>query len=96
LLKSLIEERLTGLNQVQRAAALSEIHPAISTLSKLVDSLRKQRLDSNQVLGKEALNRLVSQIIQIIVEELRDVPEFEEIVDRIANRIEIQIEQGTN
>ena len=97
LLRSLINDRLNlARNEAERIVAFREIHPAIATLNKLVESLCKLEKSTHLVLGKEALNRLGDEIVNILIEELSLVDGYTDIVDRVAGRIATVISEARN
>jgi signal transduction histidine kinase len=92
LLRTLIDERLSlARTEADKIAAFQVIHPAISTLNKLVESLCKLEKSTHLVLGKEALNRLT-----ILIEELSEVEGYTDIIDRVAGRIAAAISESRN
>lgn len=97
LLRSLINERLDlAKTEADKVVAFQVIHPALSTLNKLVESLGKLERQTDAVLGKAALNDLCDEIAKILIEELCDMDGFEGIVDRIATRISDAIASAHN
>lgn len=97
LLRAMIEERTNmARTEAEKIVAFQVIHPAISTLNKLVESLSKLERQTNAVLSKEALNKLCEGIAQILIEELKEVDGYTEIVDRVAARISDAIAEARN
>jgi signal transduction histidine kinase len=97
LLRTLIDERLSlARTEADKIAAFQVIHPAISTLNKLVESLCKLEKSTHLVLGKEALNRLGDKIVTILIEELSEVEGYTDIIDRVAGRIAAAISESRN
>ena len=97
LLRTLINERLNlARTEADKIVAFQTIHPALSTLNKLVESLGKLERQTNVVLGKGALNKLSDTIVQILVEELCDIADYESIIDRVASRIASEIAGARN
>lgn len=88
LLRALIEDRVNlARNEAERITAFQVIHPAISTLNKLVESLRKLEIQTNEVLGKGAISKLGDEIVTILIEELCHLEGYTDIIDRVAARI---------
>lgn len=88
LLRTLIEKRLNlAETKADQIIAFNVIHPAMSTLDKLYNSLLKLQVSYSQVLEKSAAEKLAQDIIKIIVEELEDVPGRDNIIDKISARI---------
>jgi hypothetical protein len=96
-LRTLIEERYElARTEADKVNAFSVIHPALSTLNKLVESLSKLELQADLVLGRDALNKLGDDIVTILIEELSNVDGYTEIVDRVASRLATTIAQSRN
>ena len=88
LLRTLIEDRINlARNEAERITAFQVVHPAISTLNKLVESLGKLERQTNEVLDKGALTKLSDDIVTILIEELCDIDGYTDIIDRVASRI---------
>lgn len=88
LLRTLIDDRINlAQTPAERINAFSVIHPAISTLNKLVESLNKMERQADIVLGKSALLKLSDDIVTILIEELAGIPDYTDIIDRVAERI---------
>lgn len=97
LLRMLIDERYSlAKTEADKINAFSVIHPALSTLNKLVESLSKLERQADLVLGREALEELGEDIVTIIIEELSNVEGYTEIVDRVAARITSSIANARN
>ncbi len=97
LLRVLIEERRNlAKTEADRINAFSVIHPALSTLNKLVESLSKLEKQADLVLGREALEKLGDDIVTILIEELSNVEGYTEIVDRVASRLAKSIADARN
>ncbi len=84
----MIERNLDQLNEGKFSAAacktLDELLRRIESLSKTTVALQEKL---HLLLPREAVLSLGQQIVQIVIEELGDVPGYEVIVDRIINRI---------
>ena len=96
-LRTLIEERYElARTEADKINAFSVIHPALSTLNKLVESLSKLELQADLVLGRDALNKLGDEIVTILIEELSNVEGYTAIVDRVASRLATTIANARN
>ena len=96
-MRSLIEERYSlARTEADKINAFSVIHPAISTLNKLVESLTKLEMQADLILGRDALNLLADDIVTILISELSNVDGYTEIVDRVASRIAEKIANTRN
>lgn len=88
LLRTLIEDRINlARNEAERITAFQVVHPAISTLNKLVDSLGKLERQTNEVLDKGAIDRMNDEIVTVLIEELCHVDGYTDIIDRVGSRI---------
>ena len=97
LLRALVNDRLDlSRNESDRVNALQVLHPAISTINKLVESLDKMKRQTDLVLEKAALMTLGEGIGEILVEELGNLDESGELVDRVAGRIATLIANAHN
>lgn len=97
LLRALINERLDlARTEADKIVAFQTIHPALSTLNKLVESLSKLELQTDVVLAKTALTELSDDIVTILIEELSALPNYTDIVDRVAQRISDKIAESRN
>lgn len=97
LLRSMIEDRLNlAENKAERLSAYSVVTPMIGQVNKLVENLGKLRTSSSTLLNKEALRKLGDQIVHILVEELRGVPESDTILERVAERVADAIAEAKN
>lgn len=97
LLRALINERLNlARTDAEKISAFNVIHPALSTLNKMVESLSKLERSSGVVLEKEAIRNLGNQIIDILIDELKDIPNRDSVIDRIAHKIAKAIADAQN
>jgi len=87
-MRILIEERLGfATNEAEKISAFPVIQTAVSNLTKMVETLSKLEKQTDVVLGKQALNVVLSDIVEILIEELSNVYDSENIIDRVASRI---------
>ena len=97
LLRALIFERIDlARTEADKIVAFQTLHPAMSTLNKMVDSLSKLRRETSEVLDKGALNKLGDSIVEILISELCDIEDYESIIDRVAARISNVIAEARN
>lgn len=97
LLRALINQRLDlAATPAEKVSAFAVVHPALSTLDKLVNSLSKLERSTAVVLEKEAIQRLGQSIVKILIEELNDVPGRDSIIDKISSRIAKAIIEARN
>ena len=97
LLRAMINSRLNQIeNPAEMISALSAVHKPLVDIVKCAETLSKLKRQNNIVLGKEALNVLIKEIIEILVGELETVPNYESIVDRVAKRISDALANARN
>lgn len=88
------------MNKYQSAtellAASGQFNSLVCTLERLIKTSFQMEQQLGLLLSRAALYAIAQEVIRIITEELRDVPEFEDIVDRVATRIGPVLESATN
>jgi hypothetical protein len=88
LARAMIERRL---NLVESNAdflnACGTVNTYLLTLERLISSCHRLEVNLGNLLSKAAILDLAKDIVSILMEELQEVPGFEEIVDRISERI---------
>ena len=88
LLRVLIEDRLNFCkNAAERASALQYVTSSLATVDKLLNSLERLQRAASITLDKPTLSRLSEKIINILLDNLGDLPDRDEIVDRVAAEI---------
>lgn len=88
LVRALIEERRNfATTQAEKIQAFPAILDAASKLDRLVTSLARLEKQSGQVLEKAAIQQLGRRIVEILTENLKDIPDRDTIVDRVAREI---------
>jgi len=85
---ALIERRL---NLIQTDAdlmvACSSLKNLIETMDKLVNSATRIELQLGELLSKQTVLNLAQVTVNVLVDELEGVPQYEAIVDRITNKL---------
>ncbi|HZZ27970.1 MAG TPA: hypothetical protein VFE46_08185 [Pirellulales bacterium] len=94
LAKSLIEDRLNSAND--RAACLPLVRDLLNTVGALVKANHTQELAAGELLTKDAVRILIKEVVSIVTDELRDIPGWEEIMDRICARLCKTVETANN
>ena len=88
LTRMLIEERMNLVNDPNDfLSAFGPIQQALLTVEKLTKSLHQMEQSLGNLLSKSAVVKLGQSLSQIIVEELRDVANYEQVVDAINERM---------
>lgn len=88
-------------NKVQKSTAdeltrNSELSKLFMTLERLIKTSEQVKRNNNLTLSKTTIIVFGQEMIGILKDELRGVPEFEERVDRITTRMLDTIEHTTN
>ncbi len=97
LLRTVLEQRLNfARNEAEKIAAIQSVAPMFGTLDKLVGSLDKLERRSGEVLEKDAVQKLVLDIVNVLAFELDGVPGRDGIVDRVARRMADVIAKARN
>ena len=97
LLQSLIEDRLDLADSpAERLVAFQAVRPALVDVVKCFETLTKLEAQTSVTLGKEALSELGKEVIQILTEELKDVPNYDTIIDSVAAKMAASISNARN
>jgi hypothetical protein len=72
------------------------VQQATLTIERLTKTLHQMEQSLGSLLSKTTVMKLGQSISSVIVEELRDVPGYEQIVDRINDRIATAIMSAQN
>lgn len=97
LLRAMINSRLElANNDIEKIVAFREIAPWIATLDKLVNSLAKLEKESSQVLSREALLDFARLVINVVSEEVKQLPGYESAVDAIKVKLIEAVAQTKN
>jgi len=88
LTRILIEERFNVIeNESDLLAAIGGLNTLLLTVERLVKSAHTIEQNLGSLLAKSSVLVMGRQIVEVIVEELHDMPGYEEVVDRISERI---------
>jgi len=98
LLRTMVEKRWNMLeNDVEFVAAFPTMKDSFLALEKLVTSCHVMEVKLDQLISKAGLLSLAAKIVGVIRDELpADLPERDEIVERIGDEIAIKIQEQTN
>jgi hypothetical protein len=84
----LIEKRLNACkNDAELMAACDPLNKLVLTMERLVKSAIQLEQNLGVLLSKPTILTLGQSIVTIIIDELVDVPNYEERVDRITSRL---------
>jgi hypothetical protein len=97
LTKILIEELMNSCKtDTELLAHTGTFNQLAMTLEKLIKTSHQMEQSLGLLLSKPTLVVLGQDIIHILIEELKGVPEYEERIDRITGRMIDTIEHATN
>jgi hypothetical protein len=88
LLHMLIEKRYNSAKtDTELLQACGPLNTMFLSMERLISSSHKIEQDLGQLLAKNAILSLAKQMVEIIIEELKGIKDYEAIVDRITSRI---------
>ena len=88
LLHMLIERRFNLVkSDADLLAACGPLNQMIQNMERLVNSCHKIEQNLGQLLAKAAILGLAKQMVQIIIEELEGIENYERIVDHVTYRL---------
>jgi len=97
LIKTLIEARFNAIKvEADLIAACLPLNQMLVTLERLIRSCQELERNVGSVLTKEALHQLARELVSILLDELRGVPNYEFIIDRVSARIVPAITEARN
>jgi hypothetical protein len=98
MVKELIEEVWNRINDTDASliSGCSELNRLFMTLEKLIKTSETVERNRNLTLSKTTIFIFGKEVVNILKDELRGVPEFEERVDRITHRMLETIEHTSN
>jgi hypothetical protein len=68
-------------------ASCGQIAALATTIERLVKSCNQLETRLGSLLSKSSLLGVANELVQILVQELADVPHYEHLVDKISERI---------
>lgn len=88
ILRMVMEERLNMIqNDSEMLASCGQIAALATTIEKLVKSCNQLETRLGSLLSKSALLGVANELVQILMQELSDLPNYEYLVDKISERI---------
>lgn len=88
LARMALEERLNLIqNDAEFIAASGQLNTMFLTIERLVGTCHKLETSLGLLLSKPVLLRIVQQIVEILLEELKEVDNSEVLIDKISDRI---------
>ncbi len=86
--RMLLEERLNAIKtDADLSASCGAIKELLLTIERLESSCLKIDQTVGNLLSKTTLTKIASGMVQILIDELIDIPNSEEIIDKISDRI---------
>ncbi len=90
--RSLVERRLNTIeSNADLLSAVGQVNSLFLTLEKLISSCHRLETSLGTLLSRASLLELAKGIVGIIMDELEGIDNYEEIVDKISERILGQI-----
>ena len=99
LARVMVETRLDLIEEGDKGdmlSAFSSINTYLQTIEKLTASAYKMELSLGNLLTKASVFTLGQDIVIILAEELKDVDNYEAIIDRISGRLVVAIANTQN
>lgn len=89
LLRAMVERRLNmaGGSKAEQIAAYNFVATQLEKLTKMSETLLKLSKESGTLMERDKVMEFVDRIVQLVSEELSDLPDKEQRVDRIVSRI---------
>jgi hypothetical protein len=72
------------------------LNQLIGTMEKLVNSCHKIETNLGELLARHAVLALAKEMVEIVIDELQGIEDYEEIIDRITNRLIDTIRKADN
>ena len=94
LARVMVETRLDLIEDGDRGgmlAAFSNVNTYLQTIEKLVSSCHRMEVSLGTLLSKASIFALGQEIVSILADELQGIEGYEEIVDRISERVVVAI-----
>ncbi|MGN6546551.1 MAG: hypothetical protein ACTHK7_15965 [Aureliella sp.] len=91
----LVQEQLDK-RDAEAMLAVPALVQLFTVLEKLIKTSSNIEVKLGNMLSKDTLMRVASQIIEIINDELKDLPDYEERVDQITMRIAAEVSASKN
>jgi hypothetical protein len=75
-------------SDADKISAYNFVATQLQALTKMTETMVKLAKESGELMDRGEVEGFVDKIINIVTEELRSVPDYEGIVDRIVTRME--------
>ena len=88
LLRILIEKTMNAAkSDAELFSSGASLNNMFITSQKLIKSCHELEQSTGELLSKQTVHRLAQKMCEIVLEELQGIEGYEEIIDRIANRL---------
>lgn len=88
LLHMMIERRWNAIkDDTELLQACGPLNQMLQNMDRLVNSCHKIEQNLGQLLAKQAILTLAKRMVEVMVEELEGIDNYEEIIDRITSRL---------
>ena len=89
LAESIVERRINmaGTSTVEQINAHNFVASQLSSNAKMKETLVKLGKESGNLMSKSEVDAHVDQVTDILIEELKTMPGFESVIDKIVSRI---------
>jgi len=97
-LQHMLIERRFNLIKVDAdlLAACGPLNQLIQTMERLVNSAHRIETNLGQLLARNAILHLAKEMVQIVIDEIEGIEDYEEIIDRITQRLIDTVRQTDN
>jgi len=93
----LIEKRYNLItSDGELLAACGPLNQMLLTMERLVNSCHRIETNLGELLARHAVLALAREMVQIVISELEGIDDYEQIVDRITQRLVNVIRQANN
>jgi len=95
LMRGIIERRLNmgDGSDADQISAFNFVATQLAALTKMTETLVKLSKESGELMERSQVEAYTDSVLEIVIDELKSVPGFEAIVDRIVTRLDDQ--EGT-
>lgn len=93
----LIERRFNLIqNDADLLAGCAPLNQLVQTMERLVNSAHRIETNLGELLARNAVIHLAKEMVAIVIDELEEVEDYEEIIDRITTRLMDTIQKADN
>jgi len=93
----MIESRYNAItNEGELLAACGPLNQMLLTMERLINSAHRIETNLGELLQRHAVLALAKEMVQIVIDELDGIEDYEAIVDRITQRLIDTIRNASN